>query len=466
MALAGVALAALVAAPPVVPGAEDGAPIAVFLDRPDPTEPVFGEVTVEAVVVAQEAIRRVVFYLDGVVVGELTEPPYVLSLDAGARNEPRRFEVLAYGESGATGAASVVTPPVKVDEEVAVTLTQLFVTVTDPQGQRVTGLSEGDFRILDEGAPRRVLTFARGDIPFTAVVLLDSSRSMEGAKLEAAVAGAAAFFRGMRRLDEGRLLVFSDRVLLASPVTTFPEVLTAGLSRVQARGGSALTDHLYLALKQLEERQGRRVVVLLSDGVDSHSVLDMEEVLNKTRRSQAILYWLRLPYGERPAEGQALPQLRSAWRRPEDYRRQFGLLERAVAESGGRVVVLASPEDIEPAFQGILAELREQYVLGFQPEGLRRDGRWRRVRVEVQGPGLAARSQGGYVDLRSPDPSAPAPGPRRPTPRSLIPSIPFSQPTPTSPPGEGDAAALPVRSPRVDGSPSPGGWPGWVGRGG
>lgn len=400
--LAGWIVAACVA-PMLAQGAETEPskqpPIRIFIDRPGGFEPVFGEVTVEATVVSQVPVVRVIFYLDGFVLGELTEPPYDMKVDVGQENEEHRFEVLVHGVDGTTSGTSVTTPALRVDEEVELNLQQLFVTVTE-NGRRVRGLKAEDFTILDQGRRQEAVTFARGDVPFTATVLLDSSRSMEGAKIEAAIRGAEAFFDGMEDLDEGRLLVFSDRLLHLTPVTTFRAVLTAGLSNVRARGGSALADHLYMALKQIGERQGRRVVVLLSDGVDSHSVLSMEDVLAKARRSQAILYWLRLPYDERySGNDHPLPELRNAWRTPEQYRREYDLLEQAVSESGGRVEVIETVEELTPAFRGILAELRDQYVLGYYPENPRHDGSWRRIEIRLDDTGLDVRSQRGYVDF-------------------------------------------------------------------
>ncbi len=372
--------------------------IGVSLDRPDPFAPAHGMVRIEAIVVAEEAIERVAFYVDGVVVGELEQPPYELDTNVGEDNREHHFQVVAYGASGATGSGSLTTPAFRVDEVVSITLQQLYVTVTSG-GHRLKDLARGDFAVYDESARQRIVTFARGDIPFTAAVLLDSSVSMEGSKLRSALAGAEAFFHGMQRLDEGKLLVFSDRILHATPFTTFPDVLTAGLSRVRARGGTALNDHLYLALKQLETRQGRRVVVLLSDGVDSHSVLSMTEVAEHARRSQALIYWLRLPYREVVGEaGDELPGISSPWRGTEDYHREINLLRRTAEESGGRVELLSSLAEITPAFASIIAELREQYVLGFYPERARHDGRWRQLAVRVRSPAAEVRCREGYVD--------------------------------------------------------------------
>jgi hypothetical protein len=311
----------------------------VILEKPDPLQPAFGEVEITATVLATEKIARVVFLVDGALMGELKAAPYRLEIDLGQDNVEHRFAVVAHAVSGATAEVEITTPRVRVDEEISVRLQQLYVTVSRDD-RRVLDLEAEDFRILDEARSQELVTFARGDIPFTAMVLVDSSTSMAGEKLSAALAGARTFFNGMERLDEGSLLVFSDRILHTTPFTTFPQVLVAGLERVNARGGTALNDFLYLALSRLETRQGRRVVILLSDGVDSHSILSMTNVLPHARRSQALIYWLRLPYAAaHDGADWGLPDLTTAWRDSESYRREFQLLGRAVSESGGERTV-------------------------------------------------------------------------------------------------------------------------------
>ncbi|MCB1032972.1 MAG: VWA domain-containing protein [Acidobacteria bacterium] len=372
--------------------------IYVSLDSPDPFVPAVGQAEIKAVVSSELPIARVAFYVDGVVVGELEAPPYHMTVDLGDSVGAHTFSVVAYGASGATGRGSISTPDIKINEEVAVNLQQFYVTVSRG-GERIQDLQQEDFEILDEGRPQEMVTFARGDIPFTALVLLDSSLGMKGSKLKAALGGAREFFNGMQELDEGKLLVFSDRVLHSTPFTTFPAVLTAGLGSVRATGGTALNDHLYLAFKELEKRQGRRVVILLSDGVDSHSVLSMRSVLERARRSQALVYWLRLPYGGSRRATEELPSLRSAWRSLEEHQQEFTLLQNTVEESGGRVYLLASEAEIKPAFRAIREELRDQYVLGYYPANPRRDGSWRKVRIKVDRSGVDVRGRDGYEDL-------------------------------------------------------------------
>lgn len=371
--------------------------ISVTLDRPNAFEPAFGKVEIEAVVVAQQPIERVVFYVDGLVVGETRQPPHRVTVDLGDDVDARDFYVIAYGADGSTGSATRTTPGIRIDEQISIRLQQLYVTVTDAAGKRVLDLQPDSFRILEQGKPQEQVTFARNDIPFTALVMVDSSASMAGAKLRSALSGARAFFEGMRTLDEGKLVVFSDRILHRTPFTTFPEVLAAGLARVKATGGTALNDHLYLSLKQLEQRQGRRVVILLSDGIDSHSVLSASAVAAVARRSQALIYWLRLPYRADAPAGSP-PSLTTPWRSSSDYAREYEALGRMVAESGGRILELPAIEGVGEAFGEVLAELRAQYALGYYPRTAAHDGSWRRVEVKVVGPKLVVRSRGGYVD--------------------------------------------------------------------
>src|SRR4029077_96120 len=198
----------------------------VAIVSPKPGEPVFGGVEVTAAV--QGAVARVEFYLDGLRVGVAEGPPWQVIMDVGQQNVEHRIEVVAYDKSGATVSASLKTAVITSDEEINVALRPLFITV-EQGGKRVLDLGRDDFEILDNGARQSMVTFERGDIPFTAALLLDSSSSMEGGLLETALDGAKSFARSMKSLDEAKLLLFSDRVLLETPFTSAPSILTLGL---------------------------------------------------------------------------------------------------------------------------------------------------------------------------------------------------------------------------------------------
>ena len=385
------------------------AEIAVRITSPEAGETLFDEVEVAVQVIATEPIVRVDVHLDGVLIETLRQPPFRVTVDVGEENRERLIEVTAKGRSGAVGQASLLAPRLVVHDQLAVDLQQLYVTVVDRDGQRVLDLEQQDFRVLDAKQPQEIVTFERGDIPFTAVVLVDGSFSMRGQRLRASLLGARRFVEGMRPLDEAKLMVVSDRLLEITPWSSVSRPLAHALENVEAGGGTAILDYLYMALNLLESRQGRRVVILLSDGWDAQSVLSAEQLRRVARRSQALIYWVRLA-GDEPGFGRELSGPRrnplipvrllptSSWHNERASRRLYGVLEKTVRESGGRVESVPSIGSIVPTFADVLAELREQYALGYDPDPRRNDGSWRSVEVELVQRGLKVRAREGYVD--------------------------------------------------------------------
>ncbi len=367
----------------------DPEPILVAIEQPSPFQSVFERVEVKALVMTEEPIRKVDFYLGEELVGTLTGPPYQLVVEVGDENVDREFRVEAFGRWGGFGKGSVTTRRVEIEAELEVALKQLFVTV-DRGNRRVLDLRREDFTVFDGGVRQTLVTFERGDVPITAVVLLDASESMKGRYLDAALTGSHAFLSTMGRLDEAMVVLFADRPLAVTPFSGDAAVLAARLENVFAGGGTALNDHLYASLRLLDRTQGRRVVILLSDGADVLSALRMRDVLWKVRRSDALIYWIRLQ--------EELQEFSSAWRDFRTNRDEWQGLERAVKESGGEVRSLTSIEQIQPAFEEIMAELRGQYVLGYYPTTRTADGAWRPVKVKVDLPSAKVRFRAGYID--------------------------------------------------------------------
>ena len=382
----------------VVASADENGGVWVHLVSPQNDEGAIGEIVIEADVVSVQPIRDVVFFVDGRPVGQLVTAPFRMRYDLGDENRTHTIEVVATDVDGREARGRATTTPVPVGGEFEVELQQLYVTVTR-DGQRVLDLEPEEFKIRDGGNPEELVTFARGDVPFTAVLLIDSSASMYGAKLEAARAGATEFIQGMRDLDQGKVIVFSDLLQNSTSFSGAQEVLSAGLIGASGQGGTAVNDNLYTALKMLETRQGRRLVILLSDGIDTHSVLGGQDVLDHARRSQAMVYWIRLLDADDTSDGRDGPGMASAWRTPADFRRQAASMRELVELSGGRIIPARSTDEIEPMFIEILRELREQYALGYYPDVRRNDGSWRRIKVRVDRPGLKVRTHEGYLDL-------------------------------------------------------------------
>jgi Ca-activated chloride channel homolog len=354
----------------------------LVLVSPSPGRAVFGEIEVLAQVSPSGAgVTRVEFYLDGRRIGVIDNPPYRIVVDVGQDNVEHRFEAVAYSgpNSPAVASTTLRTPKIQTDEEISVRLRQLYITVEGGKGS----LERDDFTVVERGDRQKIVTFERGDIPFTAVLLVDASGSMHGERLQTALDGARSFVETMRPLDEAKVQLFADRLLLETPFTSVPAVLNLALAGARAAGGTALNDALYLSAKRLEVRQGRRVLILLSDGGDIESVVSMAQVRKILQRDPMAVYWLRL---RREEERRGSVARLSIWRNAKGHQQEIDDLEAAVEESGGRIHFVDSIDQVSGALNKILNELREQYVLGYYSSG-DESGAWRNVKVDVRGGG-------------------------------------------------------------------------------
>ena len=367
------------------------AAVGVQIETPAEGQPVFGSTEVKVQVGPGEPVTRVEVYVNGKLVGTLTKPPYTLKYEAGDENVQREFKAIAYSAAGQAGVATRVIKPVQIDDVMDLKLQQLFVTVTRGQ-ERALDLEQGDFKIHDNGKVQQMVTFGKGELPLTAVLLIDSSESMQGQRIEEARRGATAFLQGMKPLDEAALVMFSDRLLKVTPFMEDKAALLRAMTQTDAAGGTAVNDFLYMSLKLLEPRLGRRVVILLSDGADVHSVVPMADVLWKTRTGQAMIYWIQLEGGEKHHS------FASAWRNAKENDKEYETLQKAVLESGGRIQRIDKASELEGAFRSILQELRQQYALGYYATTSKGDGSWHKVEVRVKGFAGRVRTREGYAD--------------------------------------------------------------------
>lgn len=389
------ALAVLLLCLPLRPATAADDAITITLTAPAPGDPLLETVELAAEVRARQPIREVAFYVDGVLVGAVKAPPYRLLIAVGEENRDRHVRVEAHAADGTSAAVERIAPAIDIHDEVDLDLQQIFLTVTGPGGHRVLDLKRDDLKLLVDGRRQQIVTFAAGEIPLTAILLIDGSASMDDKRLAAALRGAQAFVAGMKPLDQAQVLVFSDRLLARTPLANHRADLTPILATTPG-GGTAVLDHLFLALDQLEVRQGRRVVVLLSDGMDVDSVLRSADLEPIVRRSRSSIYWVRLTERNTPRFRDRYPP--NSWYDKRTAERGFTHLERLVRLSGGRIENLRGLGSIESTFREILAELHEQYALGFYPQPKRNDGRWCAVRVKVGRRGLNVRTREGFVD--------------------------------------------------------------------
>jgi VWFA-related protein len=275
-----------------------------------------------------------------------------------------------------------------------VDVVNLAVTVTDPKGRFITDLAEGDFQVFEEGVPQPLALFTREDLPVSLAILLDTSASMEQ-KLSQAQTAAIRFVRTLQPADEAQVLKFSQRAEVVQDFTSDKAQLESAIRTTTASGDTALYTALYVALKDLDRRHRggelrRRAVVVLTDGEDTASSINDEQVLDLARRTGIGVYGVGL-FGGMPAASRPL--------NPEQSTFFFSALGRA---TGGQAHFLKSVNQLDGVYDRLAQELRSQYGLGYIPTNPARDGRWRRVVVRTPSRvNLDIRTKLGYFAPKS-----------------------------------------------------------------
>ena len=275
-----------------------------------------------------------------------------------------------------------------------VDVVNLAVTVTDPKGRFITDLGEGDFQVFEEGVPQPLTLFTREDLPVSLAILLDTSASMEQ-KLSQAQTAAVRFVRTLQPADVAQVLKFSQRAEVVQDFTSDKAQLEAAIRTTTTSGDTALYTAIYVALKDLDRRHRdgefrRRAVVVLTDGEDTASSVNDEQVLDLARRTGIGVYGVGL-FGDMPAASRPLNPNQSTF--------FFSALGRA---TGAQAHFLKSVNQLDGVYDRLAQELRSQYGLGYIPTNPARDGRWRRVVVRTPARlNLDIRTKLGYFAPKS-----------------------------------------------------------------
>lgn len=252
-----------------------------------------------------------------------------------------------------------------------VEVVRLDVTVVGRSGRFVTDLAESDFEIYEDGQRQAVTSFVRQELPVTLVLLLDASISVAD-RMPQAQAATTRFVQGLRSNDTVRVTEFNDSVGVLQESTSDRDALKAAVNRISAAGSTALYNALYVTLKSLPPASRgselrRRVIVLVSDGEDTSSLVWEEQVLELVRRREATIHVIALN------------------RESDASNRSARLLRLLAAESGGEVHHPASIGDLDEVYSRIGEELRSQYTIGYVSSNPARDARWRRIELRVRG---------------------------------------------------------------------------------
>ncbi|GMR24563.1 MAG: hypothetical protein BMS9Abin37_3123 [Acidobacteriota bacterium] len=273
---------------------------------------------------------------------------------------------------------------------VGVDTVSLSITVLDEDGRLNAGLPEENFTVYENGVEQAIQFFVHGELPLKMVILLDVSMSMRE-KLEMAQEAAVRFVDSLAPGDEVQVVEFGSRVLTLVELTSdFAEVATA-IRSTKVEGATALYNAIYVSLKDLEAyRSGnldRRAIVVLSDGNDTKSVLQFEDVKEQAKRSNIIIYAISL-------------RANKADLKKEKYRNAKYELDLLAEATGGVSYAPEKLNDLSGVYENILEELKGQCSIAYVSTNTEHDGAWRHLQVLTAEPGTSVRTREGYYAPR------------------------------------------------------------------
>jgi Ca-activated chloride channel family protein len=264
---------------------------------------------------------------------------------------------------------------IKVDSSLVV----LNTTVTDTKGLAVSGLKQTLFKVFEDGQEQKIEFFEAEKTPFAAVILIDTSGSME-TRMSMARSAAINFLDGLRIDDVTAIYNFDTKVSLVQDFSNSRDI-TEKIFDLKADGYTALNDAIFKASQELVKRpEKRKAVIVLSDGADNKSARSAEKALKAALASNVTIYTIDMSAAD-TSTGRMQNQ---------------GALKNFAEKSGGTFIPTAGGAAMRAAFKNIVEELGTQYTLGYQPSNTKKDGKWRAIEIKVARPNLNIRTRKGY----------------------------------------------------------------------
>jgi Ca-activated chloride channel family protein len=281
----------------------------------------------------------------------------------------------------------------------AVDLVSLNVTLTNEHNQPVGGLTADDFAIFEDGVPQDVSFFSSSRLPMDVAILIDTSSSMSPV-LTVAQDAAIGLVESAKPTDRISVTEFNDRANILQPLGSDMGGAIRAIRATSARGSTALYNGLYMAMTEMiRSRRGaqdvrKQAVVVLSDGQDTSSLVQYEDVMDLANQSGIVLYTILLLS---PLDARQLNDLKTS-----KFSQSLFVMRSFADATGGMPFMTSNVKDLQGIYTKIATELAQQYTLGYISTNGRRDGQFRRVAVRViNHPEVRARTRTGYQAPRS-----------------------------------------------------------------
>lgn len=257
----------------------------------------------------------------------------------------------------------------------------LFATVLDAQNRLVPDLTQDDFQVLDNDKPQQLTVFQSENQPITVVVMLDTSASMTGS-IQLLKQAAEQFIVRLLPEDKGAVGAFNDKIELSAQFSNDRDQLVTEVRDLDFGNGTRLFDGIAEGLNQLQGVDGRKVILVFTDGDDTSSRVGRGTILDRARAEEVMIYAIGL-------QSEYFDGQRTVRSRPDSA------LRRLADETGGGYFELKQTSDLGPTFTRVAQELHSQYVLGFEAQQL--DGKVHKLTVKMKQAGMTARARRSYV---------------------------------------------------------------------
>ena len=275
-------------------------------------------------------------------------------------------------------------------------LVSLNVTVVDPQKQYVSGLTQQDFAVYEDGVQQQLRFFESRQVPMDLILLIDISSSMRD-KITVVHDAAVGFLKSMKEGDRGAVVAFNDKVDVLQALTSDGAALEQAIRGTTAKGSTSLNNALYIALKQFGRSAAgdgdlrRQAIAVLSDGEDTSSLISFEDVLSLARKTGVSIYTIGLHSKYQNGRNGAPPT-------PRYFSSADFSMKSLAQETGGQAFFPMEVAELKGIYATIARELASQYSLAYSPANPRSDGRYRRIVVRVAArPDLQLRTRSGYT---------------------------------------------------------------------
>src|SRR6267154_4068863 len=255
--------------------------------------------------------------------------------------------------------------------KVAVDLVLVPVTITDPMNRLVTGLDKENFLLFEGSSKEEIKSFSSEDAPVSLGVIFDSSGSMSS-KMDRAKDAVVEFFKTANPQDEFFMITFSDAPEVVSDFTNSVDEIQGKLVFTVPRKRTALLDAIYMGVSKMRQAKfAKKALLIISDGGDNHSRYTEGEIKALVKEADVMIYAIGI-YDRYFASA--------------EERLGPGLLSEITELTGGRAFTTENPNDLADVATKIGIELRNQYVLGYRPNKIARDGKWRKIKVKLTPP--------------------------------------------------------------------------------